>query len=150
MHLEKPNHMTAEFNHVLTELDFGPRAAATLKYGNAIDCMEALITAKYDLAQCKLHSISPYDQLRLYFVTEWVEEFGLLNVFVSFKERYFQEYFFNKLDHLHEGTVTITAHLQETDELPCHPYLLIIHALSSENLDDAIDDANPNGEDVDI
>jgi hypothetical protein len=152
MHFEKPNHMTAEFNHVLTELDFGQRAAATLRYGYAIDCIEALIAAKSDLVQCNLQPIPPYDQLRLYFVTEWLEEFGLLNLLVAFKQADFQDYFLNKLDHVYDGTVTITAHLQERDELPCHPYMVVIHAhaLTSETLHDAIDDANPNGEDVDI
>jgi hypothetical protein len=146
MNDQKKNFMIAEFDHVLIELDFGERATHGIRHGNNMDSMEDLISAKADLSCTGLAFIQPYDQLRLYFVTEWVNEFGLKNMLTNFNQKDFEEYFFMKLDHFHKETITISPSYQDTDEAPCHAYVVMTHALMIDNHRDT----NHESLDVDI
>jgi hypothetical protein len=76
----EPDFMTVPFDRVLKELDLGKRATNAIMFGNSLYSMEDLLMARFNLAYGELKFVDPYNQLRLYFVTEWVGEFGLLNV----------------------------------------------------------------------
>jgi hypothetical protein len=127
-----PNFMTDEFDHVLHELDFGPRAEANLRNGNGINCMDMLTLRRYDIAMCKLSYISAYDQLRLYFVTEWVGVNGLLSVLHDFNEVDFNKYFLESMQHLAQGTIAITPQYIETGTVASGHVPDLVSALTSE------------------
>jgi hypothetical protein len=124
---------TDEFEHVLKQLDFGEAARNAIMFGNGVYTLEALMFARYNLSYCNLKDVDRYDQLRLYFVTEWVNEFGSKNMIPRFTASGFRSYFVDKLDHLIDGTTCISPSHLERDESPCHSYFVIISALTSDD-----------------
>jgi hypothetical protein len=113
----EPDFMTVPFDRVLKELDLGKRATNAIMFGNSLYSMEDLLMARFNLAYGELKFVDPYNQLRLYFVTEWVGEFGLLNVIPDFTASAFSGFFLNKLHHFKEGTICISP-----GYLPLTPY----------------------------
>jgi hypothetical protein len=125
--------MIEPFNHVLKELDFGTRSQTRIRSGNSIESMEGLILARSDLAFGQLNFINPYDQLRLFFVTEWVGEFGLGNNMLHFQEDDFNRYLDAKLELLAQGNISITPSFVGGHSHPWNPVPAILSALTSEN-----------------
>jgi hypothetical protein len=119
------------FDRVLIELDIGAKAEAAIRCANLIGSMEELILAKSDLAFGQLDDVQPYDQLRLYFVTEWVRQHGLGNRMLDFNENDFNKYFLLKLERLAEGTICISPSYIENGALPFDPVPVILSALLS-------------------
>jgi hypothetical protein len=133
LYVVEDNFMTDGFDRVLIELDFGSKAEAGMRSANGIASMEDLLLAKSDLAFGQLDCVQRYDQLRLYFVTEWVREFGLGNRMLDFNEKDFNKYFLGKLEHLAQGTSCISPSYLETLTVPYDPVPAIVSALTSEN-----------------
>jgi hypothetical protein len=107
------------FDRVLIELDIGPKAEAGIRCANLIGSMEELLLAKSDLAFGQLDEVQPYDQLRLYFVTEWVRQFGLGNGMLEFNEKDFNKYFRDMLKRLAAGTICISPSYLENHPILC-------------------------------
>jgi hypothetical protein len=144
--------MRDPFNRVLKELDFGRKCETRIRYGNSIESMEELMLARSDLAFGELHFIEAYDQLRLYFVTEWVGEFGLGNRMLDFNEADFNNYFYGKIKRVAEGRISICSSYVEGRKFPCAPLPAILSALTSENCGFAkhkCEDTNENDDDDD-
>jgi hypothetical protein len=126
------NLMTDEFDHVMIELDFGTRGEHRMRRGNGIESMEALMLARSKLAFGELHFISHYDQLRLYFVTEWVGKFGMGSIMTEFKQFAFEHYFQHQLQRLVQGIIRITPAYEGPITIPCYLGTAIVSALTSE------------------
>jgi hypothetical protein len=123
--------MRAPFDRVLKELDFGRKCEIRMRCGNGIESMEELMLARTDLAFGQLNGIDAYDQLRLYFVTEWVGEFGLGKMMLDFNEDGFKKYFYGKLNLLAEGTISISSSFFEGRTFACDPVPAIVSVLTS-------------------
>jgi hypothetical protein len=128
------NLMRNSFDRVLNELDFGIKAEDELRHANCINSMEELLLAKADLAYGKLHCLDAYNQLRLYFVTEWVGEFGLRNCMRHFEAKAFNNYFQDKIKRLVQGTISISPFRFEDHLPPYNPEVpAIVNVLASVN-----------------
>lgn len=122
------------FDRVLIELDIGAKAEAAIRCANLIGSMEELILAKSDLAFGQLDDVQPYDQLRLYFVTEWVRQYGLGKRMLDFNYNDFNKYFLLKLERLADGTVCMSPSYVENRTLPFDPIPFIMSALLSDRV----------------
>ena len=120
------------FDRILIELDIGTRAEAAIRRTNLIGSMEELLLAKSDLAFGQLDDVRPYDQLRLYFVTEWVRQFGLSNSMLDFNEKEFNKYFLRELERLAAGTICISPSYLENNTIPYDQVPVILSALTSD------------------
>jgi hypothetical protein len=141
--------MRDAFDRVLAELDMGIRAEHLLRGGNHIDSMTKLLLARSRLAFNQLKFLDDYNQLRLYFVTEWVGEFDIGDGMMHFKEASFNNYFNRKLLHLSQNKIRITPSYEFGDRvLPCVVRMALISVLTSHHLVPAIHNDNDN--DVDI
>jgi hypothetical protein len=120
------------FDRVLIELDIGTKAEAAIRNTYLIGSMEELLLAKSDLAFRQFDELQPYDQLRLYFVTEWVRQHGLGNRMLDFNDNDFNKYFVRKLERLAAGTTCISPSYIEMGTLPYDSVPVILSALTSD------------------
>jgi hypothetical protein len=115
--------MTDGFDRVLIELDFGSKAEAGMRCANGIASMEDLLLTRSDLAFGQLDFVQPYDQLRLYVVTEWVRKFGLGNRMLDFNEKDFNKFSLASLSIWHKGPVASVSVISKRLHSHAIPYL---------------------------
>jgi hypothetical protein len=150
--------LTGSFDHVMRELDFGPKTEKKLRSEFSIDSIEVLLAAKSDLAYGKLTGIEPYDQLRLYFVVEWIITFGVGNMMNHFQHNEFNKYFQKKLNQLQVQEICVTPSYIEYIPSASDVVPPIVAVLASENYgfaaqkspDDAEESDSNENDDPDI